>query len=220
MRRSTKLGLLFGLCLALSLTLQAAAGPLFPCVRAASSKNGNFLVLIEAQDKPGTQNIQQWSYEVFPKENFINAKDRLDSPGAYWHNWMRWSVLLDVDPVHHDFSCPLSLITDDGEFLVLLHVGPMFPADSVLQIYRKRDHLGDPVRQGPDHGVFIKSITLNDIWPPDKITPNTWHWSDETPQWFAEGTFEFTLDCRQLIHKTRWGNTVRINLSDGSISRE
>jgi len=74
------------------------------------------------------------------------------------------------------------------------------------------------VREGPDHGVFIKDITLREIWPADKF-PNVQIVTDETPQWFAGGTFEFSADCRLLIHKTRWGNTVRINLQDGSVSR-
>jgi hypothetical protein len=43
--------------------------------------------------------------------------------------------------------------------------------------------------------------------------------TDETQQWFAGGTFEFSRDCRLLIHKTRWRSTVRINLQDGSVSR-
>jgi hypothetical protein len=52
---------------------------------------------------------------------------------------------------------------------------------AVLQIYRRRDHPGDPVRKGPDHGVFIKSIVLKEIWPSDKIAENTAAWNDEFP---------------------------------------
>ncbi len=74
------------------------------------------------------------------------------------------------------------------------------------------------MREGPDHGVFIKDIALREIWPADKL-PNQQIATDETPQWFAGGTFEFLPDCRLLIHKTRWGNTVRINLQGGSVSR-
>jgi hypothetical protein len=196
----------------------ALAGPFPPCLHAASSKNGNFLVLIQAENTSGTRQIRQWSFEVFPKEDFINAKDRLDAQGTYWTDWMRWSVLLNIDP--HTLSlCPFPLITDDGEFLVILHVGPAFSGDPVLEIYRKRDHQGDPVGEGPDHGVFIKTIILNEIWPPDKAEAATM-FTDESPEWYSGGTFEFTSDCRQLIHKTRWCNTVRIHLKDGSISQD
>jgi hypothetical protein len=101
---------------------------------------------------------------------------------------------------------PLSLITDDGEFLIVLNE---YATDSALRIYRRRDHLGDPVREAPDHGVFIKSIALREIWPAHKL-PNVQIVTDESPQWFAGGTFEFSRYCRLLIHKTRWGNTVLI----------
>jgi hypothetical protein len=108
----------------------------------------------------------------------------------------------------------LSLITDDGEFLVV--VGGCF--DYCLRIYERRDHLGDPVRQGPDRGVFVKNISLSGLWPADRVAANQ-AMDDESPQWFAGGTFEFSEDCRELIHKTRWGNVVRIRLADGSISK-
>ena len=97
------------------------------------------------------------------------------------------------------------MITDDGEFLIVLNV---HATDSALRIYRRRDHMGDPVREGPDHGVFIRDITLREIWPADKLA-DVQIVTDETPQWFAGGTFEFSTDLRLLIHKTRWGNTVR-----------
>jgi len=222
MKRNAQLTFWFGLCLVPLLALPAVAGPLFPCVKAVSSKNGNFLVLIDVQPEPGQGNAQTVLLQVFPKENFINTKDRLAAPASYWTDWMRWSVMLDAHRIQNEPQpCPLPLITDDGEFLVLLRVGPAFSGEgAVLQIYRRRDHLGDPVREGPDHGVFIKSIALKGIWPPDKFGANTAAWDDETPQWFAGGTFEFSSDCRQLTHKTRWGNTVRINLEDGSVSRK
>jgi hypothetical protein len=106
-----------------------------------------------------------------------------------------------------------------GEFLIILHVGGVFSgADPVLKVYRRRDHIGDPIREGPDHGVFIKEIVLNQIWPPDRVAAMPKIFTDHSPEWFPGGTFEFSSDNRQLIHKTRWGNTVGINLADGSMS--
>jgi hypothetical protein len=203
--------------LILACTLPALAGALPPCVKAVSSNNGNFLVISDAQLEPEqgtTARVQQVSLQVFPKENFINTKDRVTSPATYWVNGVQWSVVLDPRNTHLVPACPLSLITDDGEFLIVLNV---HATDSVLRIYRRRDHVGDPVRQGPDHGVFIGDITLREIWPADKLA-NVQIVTDETPQWFSGGSFEFSTDCRWLIHKTRWGNTVRINLQDGSVS--
>ena len=66
--------------------------------------------------------------------------------------------------------------------------------------------------------MLIKGIDLKEIWPPDKVAANTGTWDDHTPEWFAGGTFEFSSDSRKLIHETRWGNTVRVNLEDGSVS--
>ena len=44
-------------------------------------------------------------------------------------------------------------------------------------------------------------------------------WTDESPQWFAGGTFDFSADCRQTDSQDQMGNTVNINLENGSISR-
>lgn len=207
------------LCLTFACALPVVAGPLFPCVKAASSNDGNFLVLTDTQSEPRQGSVQRVSLRVFPRENFINAKDRLVAPPTYWTDRLDWSIVLDADRIHNEpRPCPLPLITDDGEFLILLRVGPGFSDDpAVLQIYRRRDHPGDLMREGPDHGVFIKDIALKEIWTPDKLAANSRIWTEGTPEWFAGGTFEFSSDCRQLIHKTRWGNTVRINLADGSL---
>jgi hypothetical protein len=157
--------------------------------------------------------------EVFPKENFIDEKDRLVAPATYWTDWALWSVVLDSSSLQNQPECPLPLVTDDGEFIILLRTGSFFAEDSaLLTIYRKRDHPGDPVGEGPDHGVFIKNIALRELWPLNKLATIPSVWNDESPQWFVGGTFEMSADCRQLIHKTSWGNTVRINLEDGSVA--
>jgi hypothetical protein len=198
--------------------MPALAGALAPCVKAVSSDNGSFLVVSNVQLEPVHGNVarvKQVSLQVFPKENFINAKDRLTSSATYWTNWLAWSVILDSSNARPS-GCPLSLITNDGEFLIVMSE---YPIDSAFRIYRRRDHIGDPTREGPDHGVFIKDIALREIWPADKL-PNGQVITDGTPQWFAGGTFEFSPDSRQLIHKTRWGNTVLIKLQDGSVLKQ
>jgi hypothetical protein len=193
-------------------------GALAPCIKATSSANGNFLVISDFEWQPVAHSIarqaKQVTLQVIPKEKFINEKDRLDSQGTFWDDWTQWSVDLDKQSSPFSLGCPLSLITDDGEFLVV--VGGCF--DYCLRIYERRDHLGDPVRQGPDRGVFVKNISLSGLWPADRVAANQ-AMDDESPQWFAGGTFEFSEDCRELIHKTRWGNVVRIRLADGSISK-
>jgi hypothetical protein len=106
-------------------------------------------------------------------------------------------------------SCPVSLITDDGEFLILLP--DVWGINSAIRIYR---------RPGQGHnGVPVRDIALKEIWPPEKLQERSFmSITDETPDRFAGSTFDFSSDSRILIHKTRWGNTVRIHLTDGSVS--
>jgi len=207
-------------CLALVICIPACASALIPCVKAVSSKNGNFLVIVETERGLPGGLPDHLSLNVLPKEGFINSKDRLIAPATYWTDWSRWSVVPDSSQLRNLPECPLPLVTDDGEFVILLQTGPTFAmAQSVLQIYRRRDHIGDPLRDGPDHGVFIGNIPLTDLWPAEKVNENTGSWDDGTPQWFAGRTFEFALDNRELIHRTRWHNTVRIHLEDGFVEK-
>lgn len=211
----------FGICMVIACSLRATAGAPFPCLKAAASNNGNFLVVSDLQIEPGPGNtgkVRQVTFQIFPKENFINAKDRTTSPSVFWGDWLQWSVVLDGgQKTNMQFTCPLPLISDDGEFLVLLRTGPTFGSDAAIRIYRRRDHTGDPVKEGPDHGVLIREIPINEIWPKEKLEESS-SWNDHTPEWFAGGTFEFSSDFRQLIHTTRWGTIVHVDLPAGSVS--
>jgi hypothetical protein len=42
--------------------------------------------------------------------------------------------------------------------------------------------------------------------------------TDATPQWYAEGTFAFSLGNRTLIHDTRRGQTPSIDLPTGKVT--
>jgi hypothetical protein len=99
------------------------------------------------------------------------------------------------------FPCVKAVGSKKGNFLVLTDVQPE-PGQGNTQRVLSR----------VDHGVFIKRVVLKGIWPPDKLGENTAAWDEETPQWFAGGTFEFSSYGRQLTHKTHGGNTVHINL--------
>lgn len=221
MRRSAQLTFLLGLCQVLPLALPALAGPLFRCPKAVSSSKGNFLVLSNIQLKPGpdgTMKIERFSLQVFPKENFIHVSDKTPGAATFWEDWPQWDVALDANTI---LKCPLPLITDNGQFLILLRIGPIFSGDDgVLQIYRW-DHRRDlEIGRTGHHGVLVKDIDLKELWPPEKVAANAGTtWTDETPEWFDGGIFEFSSDSKQLIHKTRWGNTTRIKLEDGSVSR-
>lgn len=214
MRFTAQTGALI-LGLLLSLTIPVFAGGLPPCTKAVESPHGNFLVISNLDLEPmegGAFRVRRLTLQVFPKEKFINAKDKVTAPVTYWADWLQWSVILDSSNSHLA-TCPDALITDDGEFLILLNRWAMGTA---MRIYRRRDHLGDPVREGPDHGVLVRDVPLREICPPDKLQ-EAQTMSGESPEWFAGGSFEFSADSRVLIHQTRWGETVRINLEDGSV---
>ena len=194
----------------------ASAPP--PCIKAASSSSGQFLVItgISPAFAGGGYPDGQRALTIYKKEPFLNEKDRLSSPGTYWGDTAQWTVLPNPHPTGFVDRCPLSLITDDGEFLILLNEGS--PFDPGLQIYSRRDHLGDPLREGPDQGVFIKTITWRELWPKGTVPDQTW--TDSSPQWFSGGTFEFSQNNQVLVHKTRWGNTIRIHRADGTLLPE
>lgn len=161
------------------------------------------------QSKDGlARRIRGFSFEIFPKENFINAKDKMTAPAAYWTDWAQWGVALDsrtaTDQAFTLF-CPLPLITDDGEFLVLLAAMPALSADfEIMRIYQRNR----TSREIPSHGRLIKEILLKEIWNPLRLRSLN-GFDDASPTWYAGGTFVFTSDDRELIHTTRWGNTVR-----------
>lgn len=210
--------------------LPVLAGPLPPCVKAVSSENADSLVISDIQSEPLlgekgiARRIQQFSFDVFPKEKFINAKDRTTARATFWADgsWAQWGIVLNArDHANWAFtsSCPLPLVTDDGEFLVLLATVPAISGDwGVLRIYRW-DRTGHDI---PRHGRLIREIPLREVWSPLRLTwpPAATEESatDETPEWYAGGTFAFSLDNRNLIHKTQWGNSIRISLENGSVS--
>ncbi len=119
-----------------------------------------------------------------------------------------WSVVSTNRDLEGMIVCPYTLVTDDGEYLILFQGA--FAFRNVLSIYRRPDHPGRPFGSpGPDHGVLVRQIPLSDLWAPEQIPKMV---TDHTPMWFAGGTFAFSPDNRTLIHKTRWGRTLQIDL--------
>ena len=109
---------LHAVILSLVCGLPTTASPLFPCLKAASSRSGSFLVVSEAQAeaKPDDRQI---TLRIYPKETFVNAKDALSAPTTAWTNRLGWSVIIDTRNLDFSPACPIPLIADDGEFLVL-----------------------------------------------------------------------------------------------------
>jgi hypothetical protein len=203
------------------LTGSAFGGQPFPCPSAVSSSSGNFLVLSDIQVRKLQGNsvkVEQVTLQVLQRETFVNEKQRLSANAMFW-DFPRWTVVLDSVPMNNEPECATELISDDGEFLILLHIGAVFSADDpVMQIYRW-DQQYDPAKgKTGDHGVLIKNIRLKEVWSPIEIANNTGTWTDESTEWFDGVKFEFSADSRQLTLKSRSDRNVRIRLEDGSVS--
>jgi hypothetical protein len=184
------------------------AGPLAPCIRAVGSPSGDFLVITDAEfSHPLPAMAERVTLRVIGKETFVNDPNyKVVSPNTYWSS-DGWSVVLRKGDSYMS-SCPMSLISDNGVFLILLQG---YGFDSALRIYRRPE-------QG-HNGVLVRDIALSEIWPEHEWRNQPATVMDgNSPQWFAGGTFEFSSDSRVLIHKTRWGNVVHLHLSDGVVS--
>jgi hypothetical protein len=186
----------------------------FPPLVAASSANGAFLVVWEYQytsPKAGVNpTVNKVTFHVFSKEGF--PQDRFISPGTFWSRTAAsWGVTLQApDPAGVPW---LPLVTNNGDYLVLVAGIPANNGEmGVMRIYRTH---------GQPDGVLIATHQLRDLWPPDQVAlADVPHVVDGQPLWFAGGSFEFSPDNQQLIYKTRWGNTVRVNLANGEVSKE
>ena len=195
------------------------AGQPFLCPTAVNSVHGNAIAIahntIEWHGRSGEPLSVQFT--VMKKLNFANDSQKSSAPVIFWGDWP-WAVVLDmnnqVDRIF--YSCAVPLVTDDAQFLILLATGPVF--NSALRVYRKGDS-SDRMQDGTVKGVLVRDIKLEGLWPATKIDPSR-VWTDNTPEWFAGGSFDFAPGNLQLIHKTRWDSTVRINLPDGKVLKE
>lgn len=196
------------------------AGPSFPCPTAVNSVHGNALAIVHRTTEwhagSAIGKILSVQLTVMTKTNFVNESQKISAPVTYWGNWP-WAVVLEMNnQVDQPFlSCAVPLVTDDAQFLILLATGPVF--SSALRVYRKGDS-SDRMQDGTVKGILVRDIKLEELWPTAKIA--TQIWTDHTPEWFAGGSFEFAPGDLQLIHKTRWGSTVRVNLPDGEVSKD
>jgi hypothetical protein len=185
----------------------AFAGPLTSCFSAVSSASGAFLVITDAEfSHSSPHGAERDTLKVVH-----GATHKVLASNMYWSSdFVGWNVVLTKDDSLLS-TCPMLLISDDGNFLLLLSNDGV---DSALRIYRRPE-------QGHS-GVQVRDIPLKEIWPGQK-----WReWQEQhamvmdgsSPEWFEGGTFQFSSDSRVLIHKTRWGNIVHIHLSDGTVS--
>ena len=189
----------------------AFASALFPTVRAGSSANGKFLVILEYGYENSAEEIKvikQITYRVLQKEDFINNYHRFQSQATYWSNsWTYWEVTIPAG------SAPdggLPLLTDDGAFLVFVSfIWPMSAETNVVTIYQKQDRTGQ----------LVRTLQLKDVWTAEERKTHILQSgaTDHTPSWFYGGDFAFSPDNKHFIYTTSWGKRKVINLEHGEV---
>ena len=189
------------------------AGPLLPTVRASSSPNGRFLVMIESTyDKTGpvAKTPVRTRYEVLEVERFINERDRLNAPATFWSDSaLSWTVTQSWAGASETFW---PIVSDEGQFLVLIGVGPAFPNTTALEIYRKNCHTRQDVANC-DEGSLVRAYTVGELGKGTERSVMS-----GGPQWFAGGSVGFSADGTMLVVRTD-AIRVRIRLVDGLVLR-
>ncbi len=185
----------------LLLPLNALAGPPFPVLNAVTSRNGNSMVMIQYQyENPSaaTKRVKAMTFIIARKTDFSSFPNLFVSPITYWSE--EWSVTK-----RRNIGVPLPLVTDDGQFLILLTNSAPYSRDmEVLSIYRENREM---------HNAEIVGVCrLSDVWPKGKLPSGPAIVTDHSPRWFDGGSFDFTSGY--LRHRTRWGNAIQIQLID------
>ena len=130
---STSARLLRGVALMVGCAQLAFAGAAFPCPTAVNSKYSNALAITHAtvdweHDQTGkvvSGRTRRVSITVMTKQRFINAQHRMSAPVTYWGEFP-WEIVLDgKNKADSRWFCPMPLVTDDGQFLILLRVEPL-----------------------------------------------------------------------------------------------
>ena len=191
----------------------SATPVLFPCNEVSRSSNGRFVVTQDFSVEPGPARahfFQQITLRVLPNnERYVHPPNLLTVPARDPVDSLPWRVVLDAREALRGWGCGTALVTNDGQYIVIPNMGwwvePMSPA---LRVYR-RPRKNIQQESGAD-GVLVRTIMLREIWHGDKLALGQ-------TGWWQGGNFDLSADSRTLIHTTRWGNTVRIKLRNGSV---
>ena len=191
-------------------TARVFASPLPPLIRAATSNNGQFLVVATLKLGPagegGGQMILGETFEINARETFVYTKGRLTAPNKYYLPDLGWKIEL---PRQIGFIAPWPIVSDDGSTLILVGVSPPMSGMKLLAIY-KRDGRG---------GKLLRSYTVDDLWslrPGEKRTEVV---TDGTPEWFDEGKFSFSDDGEMLLYTDKEHGAIRLSLKDGTVAK-
>lgn len=187
---------------------QLFASPLPPLIRAATSQNGQFLVVATLKlgpaGKGGGRPILGETFEVNERETFVYTKGRLTAPNGYYSPDLGWTVEL---PRQSGFIAPWPIISDDGQSLILVGVSPPVPGMTLLAIYKKHGSGGD----------LLRSYEVDELWSLKPGEERMSGYFDGTPEWFDEGRFTFSKDGETLLYEDKKRGLVKISLKDGVV---
>jgi hypothetical protein len=203
------------------ISVRSFAGPMPACVAATLSANHHVLVTNDfTSDDPNETRVRKVTgsvFRVFQELKEPNAGTRITGPEKYWGFGPAWSVHFPSEGSPEIIACPYVFVTDDAEFLVLVM---NLPSKTALRIYRRREHPGQRiVGTGPDTGVLVKAISLDEIIPPPSSALASVI-TDHTPQWYSSGEFTFLENNRTLVYRDKAIGSVRIDLATGTIFKE
>jgi len=182
------------------------------------SANTSFVVVndltFDDPDETHVRKIKTSTFRVMPRVAEPNEPMRANGPNTYWPTDSIWSVIFDGKDVRGLVACAYTLVTDDAEFLIFLNDEPMGTA---MTIYRRSYRPRFPGNFSlSDHGTLVRAVPISDLWEKQQIPEMI---TDHTPYWFSGGDFTFSPDNRTLIHKTRWGTILQIDLATGVVKK-
>ena len=205
-----------------SATAFAGPGPKSPV--AALSANGQVLATCEmtfdGQDETQVRKVTSSTFAVHTQPlRELNSGNRMSGPNTYWDYQpllTTWRVRLPSTEVPRVVGCPYMLVTDDGEYLLLLQ---SYTFKGAILLFHRHDHRSSPRVEGAyNSGVLVREVPVDEIMPPAaSVLGRTI--TDHTPQWYSHGTFSFSPDSRTLIYKKDTG-TVRIELATGVVTQD
>jgi hypothetical protein len=187
---------------------QLLASGLPPVIRAATSQNGQFLVVATLKLGPtgegGGQSILGETFEVNERETFVHTKGRLTAPNGYYLPDFGWTVEL---PRQSGFIAPWPIISDDGLSLILVGVSPPVPGMTLLAIYKKHGRSGD----------LLRNYEVDKLWSLKPGEERMSGYTDGTPEWFDDGRFTFSANGETLLYADKKNGLLEISLDDGMV---
>lgn len=193
-------------------TFHVFASPLPPIIRAASSSNGQFMVVATLKLGPagagGGQQILGETFEVNERETFAYTKGRITAPNKYYFQDRGWKIELSPE---NGFFAPWPIVSDDGSTLILVGVSPPMSGTTLLAIYRRNGRNGR-------EGSLLRSYKVDDLWTLKPGEKRMSGYTDATPEWFDDGAFSFSSDGAMLLYKDKEHGPLQISLNSGAVT--